>query len=465
MLCAAAGVVAAIALAGAADASAIRYASPRGKATNDCKTPATACDLTTAVQGVPANEPNANEEVVVEPGTYDVASTIKAGASPLNVHGAAGAARPLIKGSNVQIFQGTKLNLAHLAIEHLGSEFGVLLYESLLDGLLLRGKPSGHVLCECFGGTLRNSVIVALPESTTGAVGIVTNGGSYTETLRNDTIYSESEEGPAIQLDQQNPVGPEIALNAYNTIAINAFGGHDLVTTAHATITMHNSDYASPAGVVVDAGGHVTSPPLFTSVAAGNFGELPSSPTIDKGLTEEANGPLDFEGNARVSGAATDIGALEYQAPKAEPKPQPPTGPTPTPDARTRSDSSEHHKRQRVAAHVARRQQARADRRHAATDRHEVLLHPQRAGGRDLRVHPTGEGAHGETHMCSAAEERSSQAHLQAHRHARRALLHRPSGHEHGLLPGTHLGRQATPARNLHAHDHGDQRRRAAVEP
>src|SRR5262249_6757096 len=98
----------------------------------------------------------------------------------------------------------------------------------------------------------------------------------------------------------------------------------DVSASKLATITMIHSDYASPAGlgIVTDGGGRVTSPPLFANPAGGDFRELGGSPTIDAGLTEEANGPLDFEGNPRTTGAATDIGALEYRPPKSEP----PTG-------------------------------------------------------------------------------------------------------------------------------------------
>jgi hypothetical protein len=156
-------------------------------------------------------------------------------------------------------------------------------------------------------------VLVALAGSSGGAMGHC-NGGASHETLRGDTIYSQSAAAPAIELDQQGASG-ELELSASGTIAVNAAGGHDISATAHGKIAMTHSDYASPtgAGVIADGGGHVTAPPLFVDAATGDFRELAGAPTIDAGLNEA--GALDFEGNPRAAGAASDIGALEYQPP------------------------------------------------------------------------------------------------------------------------------------------------------
>jgi hypothetical protein len=169
------------------------------------------------------------------------------------------------------------------------------------------------MLCQCYNGTLRDSVIVALPGSNRGAVGIWSNGGSATETLYNDTIYSEAALAPAIQLFQEAASG-ELFLNAYNTIAVNSAGGHDVSASLLGIIYITHSDYASPTGAVssTSEGGNVKAPPLFTNAAAGDFRELVGSPTIDAGLNQPADGTLDFEGNPRQFGASTDIGAYEF---------------------------------------------------------------------------------------------------------------------------------------------------------
>jgi len=151
---------------------------------------------------------------------------------------------------------------------------------------------------------------------------VYSNGGTATETLRNDTIYSESAEASTIELDQSAASG-KLELNAYNTIAINAAGGHDVSASKLATITMSHSDYASPVGMgtITSLGGQVKAAPLFANALGGDFRELAGSPTIDAGLTETENGTLDFSGNARATGASTDIGALEFQPPPGEPPP------------------------------------------------------------------------------------------------------------------------------------------------
>ena len=303
----------------AANASGVRYASPTGTSGKDCQTAATACDLETAVHGISGNKPTTAEEVIVEPGTYKVAATVETGAPSMNVHGAVGGPVPLVTGSVSRLlFMGSGGRLADMEFNETGSEEAVFADNATLERLRVIGKPSGDLLCQCYDGLIRDSVFIARPGSTTGAVGALSNEGTFHETLRNDTIYSESEEAPAIQLVQQGPKGP-LALNAYNTIAINTKGGHDVSASKLATITMDHSDYASPvaagSGSVTDSGGHVSTPPSFVNAAGGDFRELAGSPTVDAGLASEEDGLLDFEGNPRSIGAAPDIGAYEYRPP------------------------------------------------------------------------------------------------------------------------------------------------------
>jgi hypothetical protein len=326
-----AGAVLAAMLGGPAAAWATRYASSTGTSSESCASPATACDLKTAVAGNGVNNPKAGEEVIVEPGTYKVTTKIESTVAPLTVRGAAGQPRPVITSKAVTVFKGSGLSLAYLTIEQSGlsSEPAIHVNESTVERMLIRGEPSGNVLVDDFNGTLKDSVIVARKGSTSGAVGMVANGGPDTETLRNDTIVAESEEehATAIEVDQQE-ASPKtkLTINAYNTIAINTAGKPDVFATAGGVVAMNHSDYAKPEGEgeVVEGAGRVKAPPLFVEAAKGNFAEATGSPTIDAGLNEEANGPFDYEGNPRTSGAATDIGAFEVQVP-APPKKEPET--------------------------------------------------------------------------------------------------------------------------------------------
>jgi hypothetical protein len=88
-------------LAGAAPAAATpgpRYASPTGTSAQDCSTPASACDIATAIDGSGGNDPVAGQEVIVEPGTYTLSSTLDPTVNT-NIHGAAGQPRPVITAS------------------------------------------------------------------------------------------------------------------------------------------------------------------------------------------------------------------------------------------------------------------------------------------------------------------------------------------------------------------------------
>lgn len=317
-------------LAATPDALAIRYASPTGTSGLNCHTPATACDLTTAIQGAPGNEPTSGEEVVVEPGTYKLAAKIETGASSMNIHGAAGKPMPVITGSVSQLlWTGKGGTFADMEIQESGSGEAVFADAATLERLRVIGKPSGNMLCQCYDGLIRDSIFIARPGSTTGAVGVNSNGGTATETLRNDTIYSESKEAPAIELAEEKASG-SLALTAIDTIAVNAAGGHDVTASEFSSITLNHSDYTSPtgAGTISDSGGHVLAQPLFANAAGGDFHELAGSPTIDAGIANEANGPVDFDGNPRTTGTAPDIGAYEYQPPKPAPSSGTPGGNT-----------------------------------------------------------------------------------------------------------------------------------------
>lgn len=77
----------------------------------------------------------------------------------------------------------------------------------------------------------------------------------------------------------------------------------------------------------------MTAPPLLSA----DYHELSGSPTIDAGITDPASGTADLDGNARVQGASTDIGAYEFTpsatgpATGLSPSPSPTPTPTPTP--------------------------------------------------------------------------------------------------------------------------------------
>ena len=83
-------------------------------------------------------------------------------------------------------------------------------------------------------------------------------------------------------------------------------------------------------GSTIGGSGNQVLPPRFVKPAAGDFARRPSSPTIDSGLADPANGTLDLDGNPRTVSGRTDIGAYEMQ-PVAVAVTPPATRPRPAP--------------------------------------------------------------------------------------------------------------------------------------
>ena len=320
-------VTAAVLALGCTDASALRYASPSPSGGANCQTAATACSLTMAITG----STTTSEEIVVAPGNYSVASTITPSASDLHIHGAAGQPRPVITGAaNTEVLHGLTINLADLDIEGSGELLGIS--GGVFDRVFIRGNSGGNVLCQCYDGTIRDSVIVVT--GGLGGAGINSNGGNATEALINDTIISTVAGTPAIHLLQVGSNVPAtITYTATNVIARNLAGGYsvqaDQMKAAQSTVlTLHHSDLGTIApptngASVVSTDADITTAPLFANAAAADFHELAGSPTINAGIADPQTGTLDFDGNTRAVGPI-DIGAFEVQPPVVDPPMMPP---------------------------------------------------------------------------------------------------------------------------------------------
>ncbi|HEY4098961.1 MAG TPA: choice-of-anchor Q domain-containing protein [Baekduia sp.] len=310
----------------ASSAMALRYASPSGTSAQSCQTAATACDLTTAIHGLGMNTPVAGEEIVVEPGTYPVTATIQPGATGLNVHGVDGQPRPkLLATTPVQIINGVNINLSYLEFTNTGPGLLLNVSNGALDRLYMHGDAGGQLLCQCYYGTLRNSLVVVT--GGIGAVGVNSNGGQATEDFRNDTFISTSASTAAIETAQQSSTqgsaNAVIALTGENVIARNLAGGYSVsasqqLSTQTTTVTLSHSDlgttHATGGAAVIATGADITDAPVFADAANGDFHPLVASPTIDAGVDDALNGPLDFDGAPRTV-ATTDMGAFEYAPP------------------------------------------------------------------------------------------------------------------------------------------------------
>jgi hypothetical protein len=304
-----------------------RYASPTGTSAQDCASLATACDIQTAINGSGGNQPQDDQEVIVEPGSYTLTATLSPTVD-LNVHGVVGMPRPVISASGFPVLypnapMGETFSYLEFDTTDEGGNDAINTYGATLDQLVIKGDSGGN-MCQCYDGTLRNSLIIDSATGGSSAWGINSNGGTGTEILRNDTFVATTASASAMWVLQDQPSpGGALAIDAKNVIAINTAGGHDVnAEGAQVIITMSHSDYSSPTatsgGVITDAGGNLSAAPAFVDAAQDDFHELASSPTIDAGTDDTVNdGTVDLDGNPRLSGAHTDMGAYEFQSPAA----------------------------------------------------------------------------------------------------------------------------------------------------
>ncbi len=179
-----------------------------------------------------------------------------------------------------------------------------------LNGMYFANVPGAPT------GGLRDTVVLA---GAGAAIFDVASG--ITIDLDNVTAIAHgTEAGQGIALDLTNASSEANAVNATNTILRG--DRVDVQATASAgdtaTVTLHYSDartameHTEGAKATIADTDHPThGEPLF--VSATDFEELPGSPTIDAGTLDAASGALDIERSPRVFGAATDIGAYEYQ--------------------------------------------------------------------------------------------------------------------------------------------------------
>ena len=115
--------------------------------------------------------------------------------------------------------------------------------------------------------------------------------------------------------------GRKLTVNTFNTITrgagdIKAETDSTAGTAATVNVSRGNWSISSLEGAqtaVNDDGTKQTAPPVFVNAAAGDFREAETSPTIDAGADASANGTSDFEGDPRIAGLRTDIGADEFE--------------------------------------------------------------------------------------------------------------------------------------------------------
>lgn len=207
---------------------------------------------------------------------------------------------------------GSQSVLRGVRIEAQGNLSAVRFNGSRLDRVYARSSTADYAgLSACRGGagTIVNSVCW-------GRWGLLAEVGSGKSLeIRNSTLVG------VIHGAKFDNLGGGGSFSLHNSI----FSGNPDISaeypqTGSYSITAESSNYSSTAiglGVTCAAPGsgtNQTAEPIFVDAATGDFREAPSSPTIDAGSDDGANGTQDLAGLARTRAVATDIGAYEYVA-------------------------------------------------------------------------------------------------------------------------------------------------------
>lgn len=319
--------IAALSLAGVADAAAAtRFAKPQGTGSAPCTDPANPCTLFLAADSR-AGVAQSGDEVVLAPGTYGDADlgpsteqklTVKEGVS---IHGDPTKPRPLIAASGsrvlVEIRNGT---ISHLQLQNSGAGAALHVLGGAVEDVIASAR--GGAGCEISDAAsttppiIRGSVCLTSAEGNTAALSTEVS----TEVLRNVTAIAtgQKETFGAIFSD---PGFVRTRIDAKSVIVEGP--GTDILASVDenntdSIIELKNSDYDSTRIEVANgAGATVTQPGTNGNIqaapklAADGFHELPGSPTIDAGIVDSESATLDVDRQPRALGAGADIGADE----------------------------------------------------------------------------------------------------------------------------------------------------------
>jgi hypothetical protein len=290
-----------------------RWTTAESTADSGACTATSPCRIDYAIEGAAAGD-----EVIVAPGTYRVASSLRPAAS-IELHGVAGQPRPHLigyGGSSLLEFKSGG-SVRHLALEATGSgQDALTLRGGLAEDLLMRsatgegtevdGAPDGTVL--------RDSVVQTSADAAdTAGLELRNSGPGGDVTLVNITVMATSALATGIRCELSN--GQARLVNAMVRGALA-----DIDASSSGANCMARSSNFRPLlspGVIAGLGNQQASP-RFVDAANGDFRPLADSPTVDAGSADALLGLSDPAGCSRALGAAPDIGAYEYANPAVD---------------------------------------------------------------------------------------------------------------------------------------------------
>jgi hypothetical protein len=307
--------------AAAGAAGAVRFAAPGASGGEPCNP--NPCSLRTAV-----NEAGDGDQVIVAPGSYSVGGELLLDRAE-NVGGQPGAPPPSIELATKSLSIANAGAVLHdLRVHMVGPAMAntMVLEAGTVERVYASSGENG-ASCQIIQGLLRDSVCrdalyvgSGEPGSFTAVVRNVTAspmlviaccGANVTLDAANVIAYATRPEDDDLTIDSNVMASVRAVLthSNYSTVSTSASAGKDFTYT--------------PPGT----NGNQMAKPLFVNAAAGDFHELPGSPTIDAGVSDPLIGATDLDGIPRsqppcVGGSPVpDIGAYESTPTIACPKP------------------------------------------------------------------------------------------------------------------------------------------------
>jgi hypothetical protein len=305
-----------------------RYAAPHGVDGSTCAH-AHPCTITGALAIA-----ETGDTVILGSGTYGSAAAplqTSLEDNDLNLTIRGETAKPSVRIFSAAPNDGVDLegasSLSGVALTYSGGETALSMgTRATGDHIVVAAGQSAPTACSVLG-TLTNAVCWAQgTDSNAVLVGSIGGSASAPISLRDVDAIASGASGIGIKLEAYES---QPTLNVTNTIAMG--GEADIYNSADdssstsvinidhsAFATQEFGDFPFPGTQTINRDpSDVKQRATFIKAVSGNFHEKAGSKTIDHGVRSAVDGAMDVAGQQRYAGAATDIGAYEFQ-----PRPQ-----------------------------------------------------------------------------------------------------------------------------------------------